>query len=67
MLLWHIYYYVYSIYHTVINLQDKNLNSGEFNLLLGDNYTNFQNHYYSNVQEIEKLELIIAHKDKLLA
>lgn len=38
----------------------------DFNLLLGDNYTNFSNHYYNN-QEMEKLHLIIAHKDELPA
>lgn len=50
-----------------IDVADLLKEDRDFNLLLGDNYTNFQNHYYSNVQEIEKLELIIAHKDELLS
>lgn len=39
----------------------------DFNLLLGDNNTNYANRYYSDKQEIEQLELMIAHKEKLLA
>lgn len=38
----------------------------DFNLLLGDNNRNYANRYYDNAQEIEKLHLIIAHKDELL-
>lgn len=38
----------------------------DFNLLLGDNNRNYANCYYDNAQEIEKLHLIIAHKDELL-
>lgn len=39
----------------------------DFNLLLGDNNGNYANKYYGNQQEIEKLELIIQHKDEMLA
>lgn len=39
----------------------------DVNLLLGDNYSNFQNHYYNQTQEIEKLQLIIEHQTELLA
>lgn len=39
----------------------------DFNLLFGDNNGNYANKYYGNQQEIEKLELIIQHKDEMLA
>lgn len=41
----------------------------DFNLLLGDNNTNYANRYYGDTQEqeIEKLNLIISHKDELIA
>lgn len=40
----------------------------DVNLLVGDNNTNYANRYYGNAtSQIEKLELIIAHKDELLA
>ncbi|WP_181879706.1 hypothetical protein [Moraxella lacunata] len=39
----------------------------ERSLLFGDNNGNYANKYYGNHHEIEKLELIIAHKDELLA
>lgn len=38
----------------------------DFNLLFGDNNGNYANKYYGNQQEIEKLELIIQHKDEML-
>lgn len=38
----------------------------DFTLLLGDNYTNCANNYHDNNQEIEKLTMMIAHKDELL-
>lgn len=39
----------------------------DFNLLLGDNnHSNFQNHYYNQTQEMEKLQLIIEHQKELL-
>ncbi|MDO4699717.1 MAG: hypothetical protein Q4A69_03405 [Moraxella sp.] len=31
-----------------------------------DNYSNFLNSHYADKQQIEKLHLIIAHKDELL-
>ncbi|UNU72726.1 helix-turn-helix domain-containing protein [Moraxella nasovis] len=40
----------------------------DINFLLGDNNTNYANRYYGETTiQIEKLELIIAHKDELLA
>lgn len=39
----------------------------DFNFLLGDNYTNCANNYSANHQEIEKLQLIIQHKDEIIA
>lgn len=39
----------------------------DFTLLLGDNYTNCGNKYYGDRHELEKLQLIISHKDELLA
>ncbi|MFB6348356.1 helix-turn-helix domain-containing protein [Moraxella marmotae] len=36
-------------------------------LLIGDNNGSYANRYYGSRQEIEKLHLIIAHKDELLA
>lgn len=41
--------------------------NGDFSVLVGDNNGNYANKYYGNQQEIEKLQLIIAHKDELLA
>ena len=38
----------------------------DFTLLLGDNHGNYTNKYYDNTQEIEKLTMMIAHKDELL-
>ena len=38
----------------------------DFTLLLGDNHGNYANKYYDNTQEIEKLTMMIAHKDELL-
>ena len=38
----------------------------DFTLLLGDNHGNYVNKYYDNTQEIEKLTMMIAHKDELL-
>ena len=38
----------------------------DFTLLLGDNHGNCANKYYDNTQEIEKLTMMIAHKDELL-
>lgn len=38
----------------------------DFTLLLGDNHDNYANKYYDNTQEIEKLTMMIAHKDELL-
>lgn len=35
-------------------------------MLFGDNNGNYTNKYYGNQQEIEKLELIIQHKDEML-
>lgn len=40
---------------------------GDNSFLIGDNNSNCNNKYKNNTQEIEKLELIIAHKDELLA
>lgn len=39
----------------------------DINLLIGDNNGSYANRYYSDKQEIEKLELMIAHKEELLA
>lgn len=39
----------------------------DFSLWIGDNNYNCANRHYSNQQEIEKLELIIQHKDEMLA
>lgn len=43
-------------------LKEKN----DVNLLLGDNYSNFQNNY-CHKQEVEKLQLVIEHQKVLLA
>lgn len=48
----------------VVELLKEN---GDFSVLVGDNNGNYANKYYGNQQEIEKLQLIIAHKDELLA
>ena len=48
-----------------IDVADLLKEGGDFNVLLGDNYTNFLNH--SNHQEIERLQLIIAYKDEVVA
>ncbi len=50
-----------------IDIADLLKEDREFTLLLGDNYSNFYNNYYNHTQELEKLQLIIAHKDELLA
>lgn len=41
--------------------------SKDFNLLMGDNCTNYANRYYSDTNEVEKLQLIIQHKDEIIA
>lgn len=38
----------------------------DLNLLIGDNNGNYANKYYNDKHEIEKLEIIITHKDELL-
>lgn len=50
-----------------IDVVDLLKESGDFSFLIGDNNSNCNNKYKNNTQEIEKLELIIAHKDELLA
>ncbi len=49
-----------------IDIADLLKEDRDFTLLLGDNYTNCANRYYNNTHELEKLQLIIAHKDELL-
>lgn len=53
-----------------IDITDLLKEDRDFTLLLGDNYTNCANQYNQyngSFQEIEKLQLIINHKDELLA
>ncbi len=50
-----------------IDVADLLKEDRDFTLLLGDNHGNYANHYYNNHHELEKLQLIIAHKDELLA
>lgn len=39
----------------------------DLNLLIGDNNGNYANKYYNNKHEIEKLEIIINHKNEIIA
>lgn len=50
-----------------IDIADLLKQEKDLNVLFGDNNGNYANKYYSNHHEIEKLELIIIHKDELLA
>lgn len=50
-----------------VEMNDLLKEKSDVNLLLGDNYSNFQNNYYNQNQEIEKLQLIIEHQQELLA
>lgn len=50
-----------------VNIQELLQTDKDVNVLLGDNYSNFQNNYYNKNQEIEKLQLIIEHQQELLA
>lgn len=49
-----------------IDVADLLKNGRDFNVLLGDNNGSYANKYYNDKQQIETLELIIAHKDELL-
>lgn len=53
---------------SVFNLDIAELlkENGDLSVLVGDNNGNYANKYYSNHHEVEKLELIIAHKNELL-
>lgn len=50
-----------------VNIQELLQTDKDVNVLLGDNYSNFQNNYYNQNQEIEKLQLIIEYQQELLA
>ncbi len=50
-----------------IDIADLLKEDREFSLLIGDNHGNYANKYYNSDHEIEKLKLIIQHKDELLA
>lgn len=50
-----------------IDIVDLLKQGKDLNVLFGDNNGNYANKCYGNQYEIEKLELIIAHKDELLA
>lgn len=50
-----------------VNIQELLQTDKDVNVLLGDNYSNFQNNYYNKNQEIEKLQLLIEHQQELLA
>lgn len=50
-----------------IDIADLLKQEKDLNVLFGDNNGNYANKYYGNHHEIEKLELIIIHKDELLA
>lgn len=50
-----------------IDIADLLKEDRKFSLLIGDNHGNYANKYYNSDHEIEKLKLIIRHKDELLA
>lgn len=50
-----------------IDVADLLKEGGDFSFWIGDNNKNCNNNYKDSQQEIEKLELIITHKDELLA
>lgn len=51
-----------------IDMSELLKEKSELNLLLGDNnHSNFQNHYYNQTQEIEKLQMTIDYQKELLA
>lgn len=49
-----------------IDIVDLLKEERDFSLLIGDNHGNYANKYYDNAQELEKLQLIIDHKNNYL-